>query len=78
MISKKNVIPWVEVLQMKDEEFVNRIGATLEVQSTLFYFKRAQELNELKQQFKTVNNELDYKYRFFSRYWSNSGANAKY
>jgi len=31
MISKKNVIPWVEVLQMKDEEFVNRIGATLEV-----------------------------------------------
>ncbi len=31
MLSKKQVLPWTQVLQMTEEEFVGKIGATLQV-----------------------------------------------
>jgi len=66
MLKQEKVQPWAAVLHLTDEEFVAKVGSTLE------------ELNRIKAEFTDENNELDYKVRFFSRYFHNSGVNAKY
>jgi len=66
LLKQENPLPWAQVLNLTDEEFVAKTGSTLE------------ELNRLKSEFKDENNELDYKLKFFSRYFHNSGVNAKY
>jgi len=31
MLAKGKKLPWIDIIKMKDEEFVEKIGATLEV-----------------------------------------------
>lgn len=66
MIRNYKILPWREVLNLTDEEFVNKIGVTLK------------DLEEVKAEFVDQNNELDYKLRFFTKYIPNNGKNEVY
>lgn len=65
MISKRVLVDWVDVLDMTDQEFLEKIEGTEE------------EFLNKKKEF-PITNELDIKKRFFSKTFSNAGRTAKY
>ena len=79
MMRKNQVFPWKEVLNLTDQEFCDKISSTLEVIFIfiVFFYFFFKELKKIKEELKSTN-ELDTKKRFFSHYFRNSGALAKY
>lgn len=66
MLRKDKILAWKDILNLTDQEFADKMESTVE------------ELNTVKAEYKEINNELDYQVRFFSKYFSNRGARAKY